>query len=178
MSGPSGNDVLREASRMMSDCLLETEGLSHLTEDEIMSRLEITRMAITGVLRTSSFLSDDGFAFCKALGFDLGISVRKPDGMEFTFYPARNFGPDSVQSSPRPAKQEVPSTPPTTSVPPRLPSVLLPAPASSRASALPFVEKRRNRPIGFIQQFLNPTPKAETADPEASPLPGINEYEV
>lgn len=166
MSGPSGTDVLKEAAKMMSEYLLETEGLSHLTADELLVQLEISRMAITGVIGTSVFLMQDGMDFCKSLGFDVGLAVRKPDGTEFIFYPAKNFGPNSVQVSPRLAKQELPPATPIASIPGVLPPSL---------SALPFASTRR--PIGFIQQFLHPTPKAETADQETNPFPGINEYE-
>jgi len=170
MSGPSVSDVIKEAARMMSSYLLETEGLSHFTEEELLARLEITKIALTGVLGTSMFLSDDGFAFCKALGFDVGLAVRKPDGSEFIFYPAKNFGLDSPQSSPRFAKQE-----PLLATPAPLAAVV-PAVIPPFMSALPFSQKKK--PIGFFQNLISPTPKAETADPEANPLSEINEYEV
>lgn len=183
MSGPSGQDVLKCAAQMMSELLLQTEGLSDLTTKELMERLEITRNAATGILGESFFLPDDGFALCQALGFDLGIAVRKSDGSEFIFYPAKNFGLHSMQSDPKPAKLETPPTPPAAiPAPPvttsagRPPSVLLPAATHGSVSALPFSTKK-GRTIGFLQQFLHPTPKADTADPE-NPFPGINEYEV
>jgi hypothetical protein len=161
MSGPTGHDVMKEAAKMMSDCLLKTEGLSRFTEEELLARLEITKMALTGVLGTSLFLSDDGFSLCKALGFDIGIAVRRPDGSEFIFYPAKNFGPNSMQSSPRFARQEVPDVPP-------VPLALTGAP-----SDLPLIKKN---PIGFLQQFLTPTIKANIATSDAVPLPEFNGY--
>lgn len=170
MAGLSGHEVLKEAAAMMSEFLLEKEGLSELTAEEIMSRIDITKMAITGVLGTSTFLTDDGFALCKGLGFDIGIAVRKPDGSEFIFYPARNFGPYSPQSSPKPAEIE-----PSPAVPgPK--SILLPAPLTAPDASAPTSAKTK-RPIGFIQHLLHLTPKADMADPE-NPFPGINEYEV
>ena len=167
MSGPSASDVLKDAARMMSEYLLETEGLSHLTVDELLVRLEISRMAITGVIGTSAFLMHDGMDFCKSLGFDVGLAVRKPDGTEFIFYPARNFGPDSIQTSPRFAQQE------------KLPAAAVSPPTGTHnlPAVISFAKNEHRRPIGFIQQFLHPTPKAETADQETNPFPGINEYE-
>ena len=159
MSGPSSHEVLKDAAEMMSEYLLETEGLSNLTAEELMLRLELIRPVATGILGESFFMSDDGFAFCKALGFDMGLAVRRPDGSEFIFYPAKNFGPNSAQSDPKPAKAEVPK---------------VSSPASDYVSALPFSVRNipKMRPIGF----MHTTHKADEAGPEKA-FPGINEYE-
>lgn len=174
MSGPAASDVLKEAAKMMGEYLLEEEGLSHLTPEELVARLEITKIAATGVLGTSFFMAEDSYALCKALGFDLGIAVRKLDGTEFVFYPARNFGLNSVQTIPKPAKQE---EPPVSSTPaPASKTILLSAEVHGPVSALPFAKPKRA--IGFIQQFLHPTPKAEPAAQDADAILGSEEYEV
>lgn len=156
MSGPAASDVLKGACKMMSDYLLESEGLSQLTPEELMEKLELTRGAATGVLGTSFFMAEDGYSFCKALQFDIGIAVRKPDGTELIFYPARNFGLNSLQSSPKPAKQEAP---PTTIVP-----------------------ITRKGPIGFLRDQLYPktTQAGEVAaapEETSESSPGLYGYE-
>lgn len=103
-------EVFSAAAAMALDHLMKEESLDSKTEDQLASILEVTPHAAGSILRRSYISPTDLGALCDTLGVDVGITIRKINGEEVTFFPAMNFGVESVAKATRPAKQEVPAS--------------------------------------------------------------------
>ena len=87
--------------------ILETY-LAGLSEFDLTKALGMTVYQVQNLRRMQHMTFREIAELCLALGLDVGISIRDPEGQEITFYPQENFGPNSsLPVNPKPAVEAV-----------------------------------------------------------------------